>query len=302
MIPTPRHVRPLKHKPGTYPGPSERLLVSHYENNYGGAVRRLNAIAKDIAALQASAPGYLRNGLKREELIARNSMVLHEVHFEALGPFVAPPADFAAAIARDFGSFDALKTELAATAKALAGGSGWVVLARDDRDGRLAIQWGADHTMSFAGAVPLLAIDMYEHAYHLDHGADAATYVDQAIATTDWTAPARRWRGEAPSADPFAVDIATAQGFAGVWVDARRAPVFEAAKSKLPGAVWRDPQALDKVAEGLAKDKPVLAYCVMGFNFSRDTAKALREQGYDARYLDVGSSGWAAMGLPFEAK
>jgi Fe-Mn family superoxide dismutase len=52
----------------------------------------------------------------------------------------------------------------------------------------------------------------------------------------------------------------------------------------------------------LPRDKPVLVYCVLGFNFSRDAAKALRDRGYDARFLDVGSSGWAAMGLRQEAK
>lgn len=297
-----RQVRPLAHKPGSYPGLSDRLLLSHYENNYGGATRRANAIAKHLAELPLDAPGFLRNGLKREELIARNSIVLHEVHFDALGPFVSPPDDLARAIDASFGSFAEMTAEIAATAKALAGGSGWVVLADDPRDGKLAIQWGMDHTMSLAGATPIFALDVYEHAYHLDFGADANAYVDAVLGMTDWSAVARRWRREKIPADPYALDIAAARAFQGTWVDARRAPIYEAAKTKLPGAVWRDPQALDKAADGLPKGKPVLVYCVLGFNFSRDTAKALRDKGYDARYLDVGSSGWAAMGLQLESK
>lgn len=297
-----RQVRPLRHKPGSYPGLSDRLLLSHYENNYGGALRRGNAIAKHLAELPLDAPGFLRNGLKREELIAHNSVVLHEVHFDALGPFVSPPDDLARAIDAAFGSFAKMLAEIAATAKALAGGSGWVVLADDPRDGKLAIQWGMDHAMSLAGATPIFALDVYEHAYHLDFGADANAYVDAVLDMTDWSAVARRWRREKVPADPHALDVAAAQAFQGTWVDARRAPIYEAAKTKLPGAVWRDPLALDKVAEGLPKDKPVLVYCVLGFNFSRDAAAALRERGYDARYLDVGSSGWAAMGLKLESK
>lgn len=297
-----RYVRPVGHKPGSYPGLSDRLLLSHYENNYGGAMRRLNAIAKQLAELPDDAPGFVRNGLKREELIAYNSVVLHEVHFEALGPFVAPPGDLARAIDAAFGGFDAMTAEIARTAKALAGGSGWVVLVREGREDHLTIQWGADHTMAMAGATPIFALDMYEHAYHLDFGADAGAYVDAVLGMTDWSAVARRFRRETPAVDPFAVDIPGALAFEGIWVDARRAPIFEAAKSKLPGAVWRDPLALDKVAEGLPRDKPVLVYCVLGFNFSRDAAKALRDRGYDARFLDVGSSGWAAMGLRQEAK
>jgi hypothetical protein len=61
-------------------GMSEKLIVSHYENNYGGAVNRLNAITAQLAELDfATAPGFVINGLKREELIASNSMILHEL-------------------------------------------------------------------------------------------------------------------------------------------------------------------------------------------------------------------------------
>jgi hypothetical protein len=65
---------------------SEKLIVSHYENNYGGAVNRLNAIAADLAGLDfEKTPGFVINGLKREELIASNSMILHEIYFASLG-------------------------------------------------------------------------------------------------------------------------------------------------------------------------------------------------------------------------
>ena len=65
------HARPISFKPLRLKGLSARLIASHYENNYGGAVRRLNAIRSDLAQLDpASAPGFRLNGLKREELIA----------------------------------------------------------------------------------------------------------------------------------------------------------------------------------------------------------------------------------------
>ena len=61
---------------------SPALITSHHQNNYGGAVKRLNAIRKDLAAVPfATAPGFQLNGLKREELIATNSMLLHELYF-----------------------------------------------------------------------------------------------------------------------------------------------------------------------------------------------------------------------------
>src|SRR6478735_1115101 len=78
--------RPISFKPVRLTGLSARLLASHYENNYGGAVRRLNAISDELAASDPAAlPGFRLNGLKREELIATNSMLLHEVYFDGLG-------------------------------------------------------------------------------------------------------------------------------------------------------------------------------------------------------------------------
>ena len=81
-------VKPMPFDPKKIKGLSEKLLISHYENNYTGAVKRLTAIAEQLAGLDfAKAPGFLINGLKREELIATNSMILHEVYFAGL---VAP--------------------------------------------------------------------------------------------------------------------------------------------------------------------------------------------------------------------
>ena len=70
-------IKPLACDPTRIKGMSEKLLVSHHENNYGGAVNRLNAITAQIAEFDfAKAPGFVINGLKREELIASNSMIL----------------------------------------------------------------------------------------------------------------------------------------------------------------------------------------------------------------------------------
>ena len=77
---------PLPYAPGAISGLSERLMSSHHQNNYGGAVKRLNAIRAQLAATPfASTPGFVLNGLKREELIATNSMLLHELYFASLG-------------------------------------------------------------------------------------------------------------------------------------------------------------------------------------------------------------------------
>jgi Fe-Mn family superoxide dismutase len=179
----------LPFDPKTVTGLSEALLTSHYENNYKGAVMRLEAITQQFAALDiASAPGFTLNGLKREELVAWNSMILHELYFVGLGPPTQPGAELAAAIARDFGSAERWRAEFSAMGKALGGGSGWVLLTWSHRDKRLTNQWAADHTMSLAGATPLLALDMYEHAYAIDYGAKAAAYVEAFMAAINFSA------------------------------------------------------------------------------------------------------------------
>jgi Fe-Mn family superoxide dismutase len=78
--------------------------------------------------------------------------------------------------------------------KALGGGSGWVVLSYSHRDNRLVNQWAADHSMTLAGATPLLALDMYEHAYAIDYGAKAGAYVDAFMGTLNWVSADARFQ------------------------------------------------------------------------------------------------------------
>jgi Fe-Mn family superoxide dismutase len=184
----PYTMKPLGCDPQHIKGMSEKLIVSHYENNYGGAVKRLNLITEQLASLDFNtAANFLINGLKREELIATNSMVLHELFFDGLGNESAPGKELSAALARDFGSVDSWRAEFIAMGKALAGGSGWVLLSYSPRDGRLVNQWAADHCHTLAGGQPILALDMYEHSYHIDCGAKAATYVDTFMDAIRWS-------------------------------------------------------------------------------------------------------------------
>jgi len=183
----PYAMKPIGCDPARICGMSERLIVSHYENNYGGAVKRLNVIEEQIAKLDyAKAPGYLINGLKREQLIAMNSMILHELFFDGLGEQSGPGPALETALTRDFGSVDRWRSEFIAMGKALGGGSGWVLLSWSPRDGKLVNQWASDHCHTLAGGTPILALDMYEHSYHIDFGAKAATYVDTFMDVVRW--------------------------------------------------------------------------------------------------------------------
>lgn len=179
--------QPLPFAPGALGWLSDALIASHHDNNYVGAVKRLGAIRTQFAAIDpAAAPGFTINGLKREELIAWNSMILHELYFAGLTGGVAPSTGLAQAIVRDFGSQARWAAEFAAMGKALGGGSGWVLLTWSPRERKLTNQWASDHTQTLAGATPLLALDMYEHAYAMDFGAKAAAYVDGFMKNASW--------------------------------------------------------------------------------------------------------------------
>jgi len=308
-------IAPLDLTPAELDGLSERLIVSHYENNYGGAVRRLNAIAADLARLDpAAAPGYQLNGLKREELIAANSMLLHEVYFQSLGGKDDATGDLAQAIERDFGGIGRWRTEFAAMGKALGGGSGWVVLAWSPRDRRLINQWAADHTHALAGATPILALDMYEHAYHLDFGAKAAAYVDAFMRNIDWHGASLRFAAalgkpvDAPPQD-HADDLAPetlrdriAAGKAPIILDVRRRKAFDAGSDMIAGAEWRQPEIVQDWAGAIPRGVPVAVYCVYGHNVSHDTVLALRKAGVDAQALRGGIAAWHAIAGPVAAK
>jgi Fe-Mn family superoxide dismutase len=186
-------MKPLSCDPTKLNGLSEKLIVSHYENNYGGAVKRLNAISAQLAELDfAKAPVFVINGLKREELVASNSMILHELYFDSLGGNGSvPEGALKRAIERDFDGIAAWQAQFVSMGKALGGGSGWVVLAYSARSGKLVNHWAADHTQALAGSVPILALDMYEHSYHMDYGAKAAAYVDAFMQNLNWASAAR---------------------------------------------------------------------------------------------------------------
>jgi Fe-Mn family superoxide dismutase len=308
-------------------GLSERLLVSHYENNYGGALRRLNAIRARLATLDcAHTPVFEINGLKREELIAASSVILHENYFDSLGGhgdnppsgLDEPPTGLAQAFERDFGSVKAWRAEFTSIAKALSGGSGWAILAWSERLGCLINQWAADHAHNLPGATPILALDMYEHAYHLDFGAKAAAYVDQVMANLNWERIGARYRlaiGDGAEEDelflPFGAPaqeearISAEELKVALESDDNRRPVLldlclprdlPRRNDMLAGASMHAPGALSRWVEELPQGRPIVVYCICGFQVSGRTVTELRQRGYSARALVGGITAWHAIG------
>ena len=296
-------IQDLPFEPAALHGLSGKLIHSHHQNNYGGAVKRLNAIRSKLAARSpATLPGFELNGLKREELVANNAMLLHELYFGSLGgDGQTMAAAMELALQASFGSLARWREEFVAMGKALGGGSGWVLLVFQPRDGTLVNQWAADHTHALAGGVPILALDMYEHAYHMDFGAAAGNYVDAFMANIDWANVYGRYQLAVHGAsEPFG---ATQDEVAGALVvDVRRSGVFEDAETRLPGAAWRDPATVDRWASDLPADRDLVVYCVYGHEVGRATALRLRAAGLRARFLRGGFDGWQAAAKPLEPK
>jgi Fe-Mn family superoxide dismutase len=193
-------MKPLGCDPQRLAGLSEKLIVSHYENNYGGAVKRLNQILEYLGNVDiAKAPGFVINGIKREELIATNSMILHEIYFSGLGSTERSSA-ISDVLVRDFGSIEQWHAQFSAIGKAQGGGSGWVLLSYSPRGGKLMNQWAADHTTTLGDGIVVLALDMYEHSYHIDYGAKAAAYVDAYMQNINWQYVAERYQRAAAQA------------------------------------------------------------------------------------------------------
>ncbi|UCI08753.1 Fe-Mn family superoxide dismutase [Mesorhizobium sp. B1-1-8] len=310
----PHQIMPLPFKPPRLEGLSERLLASHYENNYGGAVRRLNAIEHRLDGLDwSAAPVFDINGLKREELVAANSAILHEIYFDGLGGSGDATGDLAAMLERDFGSVAGWRTQFTACAKAQAGGSGWTLLTWSERHDRLTIQWAADHTNCLVGGVPILALDMYEHAYHLDFGAKAGAYVDAFMKNIHWERVGARCRRALGQQGDGTNPAHTANGYAVapedlrsrierhediVLLDVCLAEDLAKRTDMLPGALIRTPDTIADWAGELPKGKPIVVYCVYGFQVSGDAVADLRRRGFDALMLSGGIAAWHAIGAP----
>ncbi|MEN9704221.1 MAG: hypothetical protein RLZZ393_100 [Pseudomonadota bacterium] len=189
-----REPTPLPFKPDALKGLSEKLIKSHWENNYVGAVKALNLVRGKLAQAMADPdlPAYLYGGLKREQLMRTGSVVYHDLYFGNLGGNGQADAATRTLLSKHFGSFDAWESEFRRVGNALAGGTGWVVLAWNPALKTLENSWLADHTNGVTGGTPLLVMDLYEHAFHMDYGSAAAKYIDAFMANVNWETVAAR--------------------------------------------------------------------------------------------------------------
>jgi superoxide dismutase, Fe-Mn family len=309
-------IAPLYCRPWTLNGITPKLIESHYENNYGGTFTRLNVISEELEAIDpATAPPHVIRRLKQDEAAALNSLALHELYFASLGgDGRAIPEGMANALARDFGSVDRWRSEFVALANSLDGGSGWVLLSWLPRAGRLVNQIVADGSPGVAGTITVLALDMYEHSYHLDFGTNTISYVATFMRNIDWSAVAGRYEdavevkpprplvqkqfGDLPSVTVDEVKAMLDSGTPVQIIDTRPRHYSSRAADIMHGAIWRDPERVDEWIGELSKSAPVVTFCVYGFHIGCETAVTLRKAGFDARYMAGGHFAWKAIKGP----
>jgi superoxide dismutase, Fe-Mn family len=309
-------IAPLSCRPWTLNGITPALIESHYEHNYGDALNRLNAITEELESLDISTTSAdVINRLKRDQFTELNSTLLHELYFASLGGDGRKlPEAIASAISRDFSSVDRWRREFVALATSLSNSSGWVLLTYVPRDGRLINQTASDHGQSIAGGIPILAIDMYEHAYQLDFGANATAYIAAFMRNIDWNAVESRY-GDAVTVKPPRpleqkqygdLPSITAEELKAMLdsktpvqvIDARPRHYSTRAQDMMEDAVWRDPERIDDWIGELSKETPVVTFCVYGFHIGCETAATLRKAGFDARYVAGGHYAWKAIKGP----
>ena len=325
-------IAPIPFRPWMLNGLSERMLVSHYENDYGGAVRALNALRGELQALtSAGASSALIRSLKREELAAMDSIALHELYFATLGGEGRMTGAAATRLEADFGSIDAWRDDFIAMAQAMRDSSGWAQLSYSHRDRRLYNHAGGE-TQSLIDATPILVLDMYEHAYHMDFGANLPAYIDAFMRNVDWKVIERRLtRAEArapvsesetaeasgpvsadelsasydaaaiarlglPSVSVEELTDALAEDDKAQVIDARPRHYFSRNVDMMRTAIWHDPNRIEQWAKELSPDKPVFVYCAYGYHVGCSVAASLRKRGFDAKYLRGGLSAWYAAG------
>lgn len=173
-------------------GLSLKSIGEHFKL-YEGYVKKTNEIqAKLETADKADVSGvYSFYGeLRRQETFAVNGMKLHEVYFAELSGGTGKPGGvLVQMITRDFGSLEGWKSEMIATGMSARG---WAILAFDFKDNRLHV-YGADaqNVGAVWGAVPVVALDVYEHAYFMDHGTSRKPYIDAFFASLNWDAANR---------------------------------------------------------------------------------------------------------------
>ncbi len=172
-------------------GISKNTTAIHHDKLYAGYVAKKNEIEEKLKPLSSGGDVSSANqtyselrALKDGETFAANGVYLHELYFSVLGGDGAPTGSLTDALAKEFGSIENFFAYFSACGMAARG---WVVLAWDTRDSELKIYTADAHNQGGVwGGIPIIVLDVYEHAYFIDHGSDRKTYIEYFWKNLDW--------------------------------------------------------------------------------------------------------------------
>ena len=175
-------------------GFSDTLLNNHF-TLYQGYVTNTNKLMDTLGAMlkedKAGTPAYAE--LKRRLGWEFNGMRLHEYYFENLGG-KAPlnkSGKLGGKVAEEFSSYESWEKDFRSTATMR--GIGWVILYQDVQGGRLINQWVNEHDVGHpAGCMPILVLDVFEHAFMIDYGLKRADYIESFFGNINWGAAEAR--------------------------------------------------------------------------------------------------------------
>lgn len=172
-------------------GISDKTIGIHHDKLYAGYVNKANEISEKLTPLETGGDVSGANqtyselrALKDGETFAVNGVYLHEYYFDVLGGDGTPDGPLADALATQFGSRENFMAYFSACGMAARG---WTVLAWDTKAGALKIYTGDAHNHGGVwGCLPIIVLDVYEHAYFIDYGSDRAAYITDFWKNLDW--------------------------------------------------------------------------------------------------------------------
>lgn len=312
-------IAPLPFKPPRLIELSESLLADHYQNEYGQCVQQLNQLEDQIAQIDVAdidADKLLSLHQHRDALTS--TATLHEIYFDCLGgedglgsPSIAPTGALADAMQAAFGGYSQWQYQFLTLANAIAA-PGWVVMSWSEGQHKLVLQPIMGNERLPAGTTPVMAIDLYAHAYEADHGSNLATYIDAFMKNLHWDRPLKRFERAVQSTNapagvseldplpPEALSQMIERGEAPQIIDVCLADDMPKRYDTLPNARYLQAEKIDEWIDDLPKDQPIIAYCMYGFQVSGNAVAKLRSKGYNARMLAGGIATWRALGQPTE--
>ncbi len=197
-MPGNHQVKPLPFAYNALDGISEQTNKYHHDTHYAGYVNKRNEVENNLEKVdrsKAHANWSDFGELKRRETFNAAGMVNHEIYWDILGGKGKPEGSLIDKIKADFGSFEAWMEDFKASAKTALG---WTVLAFDFVDGRLHNFNGDSHDLGVWNTVPLVPIDVFEHAYYHDQGPNRANYIEAYLRNIDWKKVSTRFEKWVP--------------------------------------------------------------------------------------------------------